>query len=126
MMARDKADKTAVMARQKKLLEERYDLTPRPDAKRDDVPRQAHPGRPDREAARGNDLGATGRDVQRRDPRQGAIPQGISALASPQARRGRHGLSRRWRSSCWPAWSGSTSTLTCPNISCPSSRRRST
>ncbi len=33
MMARDKADKESVMARQKKLLEERYDLTPRPDAK---------------------------------------------------------------------------------------------
>jgi cytochrome c peroxidase len=31
MMARDKADKGAVMVRQKKLLEERYDLTPRVD-----------------------------------------------------------------------------------------------
>ena len=31
--ARDKADKNAVMARQNKLLEERYDLTPRPDSK---------------------------------------------------------------------------------------------
>jgi cytochrome c peroxidase len=31
VMAKDKADKPAVMARQKKLLEERYDLTPRPD-----------------------------------------------------------------------------------------------
>ena len=29
--AKDKADKDAVMARQKKLLEERYDLAPRPD-----------------------------------------------------------------------------------------------
>src|SRR5271166_3206871 len=33
VMAKDKADKEAVMARQKKLLEERYDLSPRPDAK---------------------------------------------------------------------------------------------
>ena len=33
VLARDKADKPAVMARQKKLLEERYDLTPRPDPK---------------------------------------------------------------------------------------------
>jgi cytochrome c peroxidase len=33
VMARDKADKDAVMERQKKLLEERYDLTPRPDPK---------------------------------------------------------------------------------------------
>jgi cytochrome c peroxidase len=33
MMARDKADKEAVMARQKALLEERYDLTARPDGK---------------------------------------------------------------------------------------------
>jgi cytochrome c peroxidase len=33
MVARDKADKPAVMARQKALLEQRYDLTPRPDGK---------------------------------------------------------------------------------------------
>ena len=33
VLARDKADKDSVMARQKKLLEERYDLTPRPDDK---------------------------------------------------------------------------------------------
>src|SRR5262249_46825644 len=33
VMAKDKADKPAVMARQKKLLEERYDLTARPDPK---------------------------------------------------------------------------------------------
>ena len=33
VMAKDKADKDAVMARQKQLLEERYDLTPRPDPK---------------------------------------------------------------------------------------------
>jgi len=33
VLARDKADKDSVMARQKKLLEERYDLAPRPDAK---------------------------------------------------------------------------------------------
>jgi cytochrome c peroxidase len=32
-MTKDKADKESVMARQKKLLEERYDLTPRPDKK---------------------------------------------------------------------------------------------
>src|SRR5262245_65581453 len=31
MMAKDKADKPAVMERQKKLLDERYDLTARPD-----------------------------------------------------------------------------------------------
>jgi cytochrome c peroxidase len=33
MMAKDKADKASVMARQMKLLAERYDLTPRPDPK---------------------------------------------------------------------------------------------
>jgi cytochrome c peroxidase len=33
VMARDKADKDAVMTRQKQLLDERYDLTPRPDSK---------------------------------------------------------------------------------------------
>jgi cytochrome c peroxidase len=33
VLAKDKADKEAVMARQKKLLDERYDLTPRPDPK---------------------------------------------------------------------------------------------
>src|SRR4051812_47390209 len=31
VMAKDKADKPAVMARQQKLLDERYDLTARPD-----------------------------------------------------------------------------------------------
>ena len=39
VMSRDKAGKDAVMARQKKLLEERYDLTPRPNGKSDDVSR---------------------------------------------------------------------------------------
>ena len=33
VMEKDKAEKESVMARQKKLLDERYDLTPRPDAK---------------------------------------------------------------------------------------------
>ena len=33
VMAKDKADKESVMTRQKKLLEERYDLTPHPDSK---------------------------------------------------------------------------------------------
>jgi len=33
VMAQDKADKDSVMVRQRKLLEERYDLTPRPDKK---------------------------------------------------------------------------------------------
>jgi len=33
VMAKDKAEKDAVMARQQKLLEDRYDLTPRPDKK---------------------------------------------------------------------------------------------
>jgi cytochrome c peroxidase len=33
VLAKDKADKDAVMARQNKLLQERYDLTPRPDPK---------------------------------------------------------------------------------------------
>ncbi|MGH7226936.1 MAG: hypothetical protein ACRELF_27290, partial [Gemmataceae bacterium] len=33
VLARDKADKESVMARQKKLLDERYDLTPQPDNK---------------------------------------------------------------------------------------------
>src|SRR5438309_1894688 len=33
VLAKDKADKDSVMARQKKLLDERYDLSPRPDPK---------------------------------------------------------------------------------------------
>src|SRR5437016_4006121 len=32
VLAKDKADKDSVMARQQKVLEERYDLTPHPDA----------------------------------------------------------------------------------------------
>ena len=50
-MAKDKADKAAVMARQKKLLEERYDLDVAARRQGHDVARQADPGRPGREAA---------------------------------------------------------------------------
>ena len=46
MMAKDKADKAAVMARQKKLLEERYDLTSAAGRQGQDDARQADPGRP--------------------------------------------------------------------------------
>ena len=60
----------------------------------DDVARQADPGRPDGEAAGGDDLGASWPAMsQRRDPRQGPVPQGLSAAAPPQARGRRHGLS---------------------------------
>ncbi len=51
MMAKDKADKATVMARQKELLEERYDLAAAARSEGQDVARQADPGRPDREAA---------------------------------------------------------------------------
>ena len=59
MMAKDKADKAAVMARQKKLLEERYDLDAAARPQGQDDARQADPGRPGRQAARGHDLGAS-------------------------------------------------------------------
>ena len=103
-------------------------LRPHPTARRegDDVARQADPGRPDREAAGGNDLGATGRDGQRRDPRQGTVSQGVSSAAPSQARGRAAWSSRRWRSSSSPAWNASTSTSTCPSTSCPSFRRPST
>ena len=92
VMAKDKADKPAVMARQKKLLEERYDLTPQPDSKvkmSRGKPIQVGP------AARlpeGMTWEQAGRDVARGDPGQGPVPQGLPAPAPPQARGGRHGL----------------------------------
>ena len=51
MMAKDKAGKAAVMARQMQLLEERYDLAAAAGPQGHDDARQADPGRPDREAA---------------------------------------------------------------------------
>ena len=92
VMARDKADKATGHGPPEEAPGGA--LRPHPAARRqaDHVARQADPGRPDRQAAGGNDLGATGRDVQRRDPRQGTVSQGISAVAPSQARGRRHGL----------------------------------
>ena len=125
MMAKDKADKPAVMARQKKLLEERYDLAAAARHEGQDDARQADPGRPDGQAAGGHDLGAAGRDVAGRDPRQGPVPQGLPAAAAPQPRGGRHALPADGDQAARRAWSASTSTSTCPSTSCPSSRRPS-
>ena len=103
MMAKDKADKAAVMARQKKLLEERYDLTPRPDDKvtmSRGKPIQVGPTAKLPEGMTWEQLAAMS---SRRDPRQGTVPQGISAPAPPQARGRAAWSSRRWRSSCLPA-----------------------
>ena len=73
------------MARQKKLLEERYDLTPRPDNKVTHVARQAHPGRPDREAAAGDDLGASWPAMSSDEIRdKGLFPKGFLPLPHPK------------------------------------------
>ena len=61
MMKEDLAGKDAVMARQKALLEERYDLTAKADPHAQDDPRQADPGRTDRQAGRRDDLRETRR-----------------------------------------------------------------
>jgi hypothetical protein len=63
VMARDKADKEAVMARQRKLVEERYDLTPRPDEKV-----TMSRGKPIQVGPTAKLPEDTGRAVQRRDP----------------------------------------------------------
>ena len=102
MMAKDKADKAGVMARQKKLLEERYDLAATARREGQDDARQADPGRPDGQAAGRDDLGAAGRDVARRDPRQGPVPQGLSCRCRTRTTRPAACSSRRWRSSSSP------------------------
>ena len=101
----------------------RPDAAARPQG--EDDARQADPGRPDREAARGHDLGAAGRDVARRDPRQGRCSPRASCRCRTPSTRSAAWSSRRWRSSSCRGWSASTSTSTCPSTSCPSSRRPS-
>ena len=84
-MAEDKAEKPAVLERQRKLLEERYDLTPRPDPKVKMTPRQADPGRPDGPAARGDDLGEAGASWRpTRSASRGLFPKGFLPLPHPK------------------------------------------
>ena len=68
VMATDKADKDSVMARQKKLLEERYDLTPRPDKKVTMSRGKPIQVGPTAKLPEGMTWEQAGRDVQRRDP----------------------------------------------------------
>ena len=67
-----------------------------------DVARQADPGRPDREAAGGDDLGAAGRDVAAmRFARRDCSPRAFCRCPTPSTRSAAWS-SRRWRSSCSP------------------------
>ena len=92
MMAQDKAEKAAVMARQKKLLEERYDLSARVTDQVTMSRGKPIPVGPATRLPKGTTWEQLARDVARRDPREGPVPQGIPAAAAPQARGGRHGL----------------------------------
>ena len=62
------ANKPAVMARQRKLLESRYNLEPRLDPTGHDVARQAPRGGADRPSAAGDRLGNAGRHEPGRGP----------------------------------------------------------
>ena len=113
------------MARQKKLLEERYDLTPRPDTKVTMSRGKPIPVGPTAKLPEGmtwDKLAAMSRDEIRE---QGPVPQGLPAAAAPQARGRRHGLPADGDQAAGRGWSASTSTSTCPSTSCPSSRRPS-
>ena len=61
VMRRMSGDKAGLLQKHKSLLAERYDLADQPVRRRDDVPRQAGPGRRAREAARRRDLGRSSR-----------------------------------------------------------------
>ena len=109
--------KPGVMAAQRKLLESRYDLTPRTRSERDDVARQAAPGRPHGPPARRHELGRAGRDEPGDDPRQGR-PVPLPAAAAPkQAAGGRS--SPRCRSRCSRGCSASTWSSTLPDAFLP-------
>ena len=126
VMARDKADKGSVMARQQKLLEERYNLASRPDGTvRMSRGKPIQVG-PTARLARGIDLGASGRDALRRDSRKGPVaPRAFCPCRTPSTK-WEAWSSRRWRSSSSPVCSASTSISTCPSTSSPSFRRPST
>ena len=86
VMAKDKADKPAVMARQKNLLDERYDLSPRPDKSvtmSRGKPIQVGPAARLPQGMTWEKLAAMSR---RRDSRQRTVPQGLPPPAPPQAR----------------------------------------
>ena len=124
VMARDKADKESVMARQKKLLEERYDLTPRPDGKvtmSRGKPIQVGPTAKLPEGMTWEQLAAMSAT---RSVTRDCFPRGFCPCRTPSTRPGAWSFPR-WRSSCCLAWSASTSISTCPSTSYPSSRRPS-
>ena len=84
VMAKDKADKESVMARQKKLLEERYDLTPRPDGKvtmSRGKPIQVGPTAKLPEGLTWEQLAATASDEIRE---KGLFPKGFLPLPHPK------------------------------------------
>ncbi len=124
VMTRDKADKAAVMARQQKVLDERYDLAAHGRQKSDHDARQADSGWPDGPAAGRNDVGKARRHVERCDSRQGAVSQRLPAACPIQSSWSAAWSLPRLRSSNLPGWPASTSTLTCPIIFCRSFRRR--
>ena len=62
LQGRSSANKPKVTARQKKLLESRYNLEPKLRPEGHDVARQAASGRADRPPADGSGLGRAGRD----------------------------------------------------------------
>jgi cytochrome c peroxidase len=84
VMAQDKADKPTVMARQQKLLEERYDLTPRPDKKVTMTRGKPIPVGPTARLPRGvtwEKLAAMSSDAIRD---QGLFPKGFLPLPHPK------------------------------------------
>ena len=103
MKAEDEAEKPAVMARQKEAPGRALRPDPAAGPQGQDDARQADPGRPGRQAARGDDLGRSWpRCRPTRSASKGLFPKGFLPLPHPQPRGRAAWSSRRWRSSNWP------------------------
>jgi len=124
VMAKDKADKPEVMARQQKLLEYRYDLTTRADPKLKMTRGKPIQVGPTARLIRGTTWDSLA-DMSPDEVRdQNLFPPGYLPLPHPSTKQA--GCSfRKWRSSCSRDCSDSISISICRSISCRSFRRRS-
>ena len=84
VMAKDKADKPAVMARQQKLLEMRYDLTPRPDKRVKMTRGKPIPVGPTTKLPRGVSWDELSEMSAAEIHEQGLFPQGFLPLPHPK------------------------------------------
>ena len=123
IMQADVAEKPAVTAAQRRLLESRYDLTPRLDPREKMSRGKPLAVGPTARLASGVHLGAAGGAQPGGDPDAQALP--VSGAARIPSRRPAGRSSRSCRSRCSRGSSGSTWSSISRRPSCRSSRRRS-